>query len=151
MLVLDKLEDVGNFGAIIRTAAAVGVSAIFVSGDNQAPVNGTVFKTSAGNILKVKIIKTPNINQIIKKLKELKFWTYAVDMPENAKGGDLWDQKFDTNTAFVLGGEGKGVSEKVRENCDFITPIPMENGVESLNVSVSGAIAMYEWKRQQKK
>lgn len=73
VLVLDKLEDVGNFGAIIRTAAAVGVSAIFVSGDNQAPVNGTVFKTSAGNILKVKIVKTPNINQTVKKLKELKF------------------------------------------------------------------------------
>ena len=51
----------------------------------------------------------------------------------------------------MLGGEGKGVSEKVRENCDFIMPIPMMNGVESLNVSVSGAIAMYEWKRQQKK
>jgi 23S rRNA (guanosine2251-2'-O)-methyltransferase len=65
-------------------------------------------------------------------------------MPENSKGGDLWEQKFDTNTALILGGEGRGVSEKVREACDFIIPIPMENGVESLNVSVSGAIAMYE-------
>lgn len=144
VLVLDKIEDVGNFGAIIRSAAATGVSAIFVSGDNQAPVNGTVFKTSAGNISKVKIIKVVNINQIVQKLKDLKFWTYAVDMLENSRGGDLWYQKFDTNTALVLGGEGSGVSQKVRENCDFVMPIPMENGVESLNVSVSGAIAMYE-------
>jgi 23S rRNA (guanosine2251-2'-O)-methyltransferase len=73
VLLLDKIEDVGNFGAIIRTAAAVGVSAIFVSGDKQAPVNGTVFKTSAGNISKVKIIKVSNINQMISKLKDLKF------------------------------------------------------------------------------
>ncbi len=148
VLVLDRIEDVGNFGAIIRTAVAVGVSAIFVSGDNQAPVNGTVFKTSAGNISKVKIIKTPNVNQIVKKLKELKFWTYALDMPKDLKKGDLWNQKFDSHTALVLGGEGKGVSIKVKENCDFITAIPMANDVESLNVSVSGAIVMYEWKRQ---
>ena len=144
---LDKIEDVGNFGAIIRTAAAVGVSAIFISGDGQAPINGTVFKTSAGNISKVKIIKCINIGQIVEKLKELKFWTYAVDM-DKKKGGDLWGQKFDTNTAFILGAEGSGVSLKVREKCDFVIPIPMENNVESLNVSVSGAIVMYEWKRQ---
>jgi 23S rRNA (guanosine2251-2'-O)-methyltransferase len=149
VLVLDKIEDVGNFGAIIRSAAACGVSAIFVSGDKQAPVNGTVFKTSAGNISKVKIVKVVNVGQIVKKLKDLKFWTYAIDMPENADKGGLWDQKFDSNTALVLGGESDGVSLKVREACDFIMPIPMENGVESLNVSVSGAIAMYEWKRQQ--
>lgn len=149
VLVLDKIEDVGNFGAIIRSAAAVGVSAIFVSGDKQAPVNGTVFKTSAGNISKVKIIKVVNIGQIVKKLKDLKYWTYAVDMQDDSESGSLWEQKFDTNTALVLGGEGEGVSLKVREACDFIMPIPMENDVESLNVSVSGAIAMYEWKRQQ--
>ena len=149
VLVLDKMEDVGNFGAIIRTAAAVGVSAIFVSGDNQAPVNGTVFKTSAGNILKVKIIKVVNIGQMIQKLKDLKFWTYAIDMAKGSHKSNLWGQKFDTNTAFILGGEGKGISLKVREKCDFIIPIPMENNVESLNISVSAAIAMYEWKRQE--
>ncbi len=73
VLVLDHIEDVGNFGAIIRTAAAFGVSAIFVPSDRQAPVNGTVFKTSAGNISRVKIIKVPNVNQMISKLKDLKF------------------------------------------------------------------------------
>lgn len=150
VLVLDKIEDVGNFGAIIRTAAAVGVSAIFISGDSQAPVNGTVFKTSAGNISKVKIIKVVNIGQTIKKLKNLKFWTYAVDMAEKKSKKSIWDENFDSRTALILGGEGKGVSLKVKEACDFTVPIPMENGVESLNVSVSGAIAMYEWKRQQK-
>ena len=151
VLVLDHIEDVGNFRAIIRSAAAFGVSAIFVPSDRQAPVNGTVFKTSAGNISKVKIIKIPNVNQLINKLKDLKFWTYAIDMPENSKEGVIWEQKFDSNTAFILGAEGAGVSQKVRENCDFTVPIPMENEVESLNVSVSGAIAMYEWKRQNQK
>ncbi len=150
VLLLDHLEDVGNYGAIIRTAAAADVSVIFVAGDRQAPVNGTVFKTSAGNIAKVKIIKVSNISQMIDRLKDLKFWIYAVDMSEDGKEQNLWQCKFDTNTAFILGGEGRGISAKLKEKSDFILSIPMKNEVESLNVSVSAALVMYEWKRQQK-
>lgn len=154
VLILDKIEDVGNFGALIRTAAAVGVSAIFVPEHNQAPVNGTVFKTSAGNATKVNIINDLNINRVIEDLQKNDFWVYAIDIEEDKKeykSGNIWEQNFSGNTAIVLGAEGNGISEKVLEKCDFVTPIPMGNGVESLNVSVAGAIAMYEWKRQQLK
>ncbi|EFK95320.1 protein containing tRNA/rRNA methyltransferase, SpoU domain [sediment metagenome] len=65
------------------------------------------------------------------------------------KSGNIWEQNFSGNTAIILGSEGNGISEKVLEKCDFIIPIPMENDVESLNVSVAGAVVMYEWKRQQ--
>ncbi len=147
VLILDKIEDTHNFGAIIRTAAAVGVSAIFVASHKQAPVNATVFKTSAGNIFKIKIIQIANLNDTISKLKKDGFWTYAVDMGKDKKD-IIYNQEFDKKTAFVLGSEGKGVSEKIRQNCDFITSIPMQNGVESLNVSVSAAIVLYEYRRQ---
>ena len=151
VLILDKIEDVGNFGALIRTAAAVGVSAIFVPEHNQAPVNGTVFKTSAGNVNKVKIVNNLNLNRVIEDLQKNDFWVYGIDMEDEREypAGNIFEQNFSGNTAIVLGSEGKGISEKILEKCDFITPIPMENGVESLNVSVAGAIAMYEWKRQQ--
>jgi len=149
VLVLDHIEDTHNFGAILRTAAAAGVAGVIVSKDRQAPINGTVYKTSAGNLTHVPIIRVANINQAISKLKEAHFWVSAVDMDEEAKKPlSLWDQKFDSPTVVVIGGEGKGVSEKVRENCDYIVSIPMENEVESLNVSVAAAITLYEWKRQ---
>jgi 23S rRNA (guanosine2251-2'-O)-methyltransferase len=73
VLILDKISDVGNFGAIIRTAAAVGVSAIFVPEHEQAPVNGTVFKTSAGTVSKVRIVRGLNLNQAIEDLKKNDF------------------------------------------------------------------------------
>jgi len=73
VLILDKIEDVGNFGAIIRTAAAAGVSAIFVGEHSQAPINGTVFKTSAGNALKVNIVNDLNLNRVIEDLQRNKF------------------------------------------------------------------------------
>ena len=152
VLILDKISDVGNFGALIRTAVAVGVSAIFVPEHEQAPVNGTVFKTSAGTVSKIRIIKDLNLNQVVEDLKKRDFWIYGIDMDDEREypAGNIWEQNFDGNTAIVLGSEGKGVSQKILEKCDFITPIPMENDVESLNVSVAGAVAMYEWKRQQR-
>jgi 23S rRNA (guanosine2251-2'-O)-methyltransferase len=151
VLVLDRIEDTHNFGAILRTAAATGVSAVFVAKDHQAPINGTVFKTSAGALTRIPIVRVSNINQMIDRLKKMKFWTAAIDIDtENRRTESLFDQTFDTSMAFVLGSEGKGIAEKTRERCDYVISIPMENDVESLNVSVAGAVVMYEWKRQVK-
>jgi 23S rRNA (guanosine2251-2'-O)-methyltransferase len=66
------------------------------------------------------------------------------DTKSEYPAGNIFEQNFSGNTAIILGSEGNGISEKVLEKCDFITPIPMENKVESLNVSVAGAVAMYE-------
>lgn len=149
VLILDGIEDVGNFGAILRSAAAFGVSAVFVLNHNQAPVNGTVFKTSAGNLSKVDIVEVSNINQTIEKLKKDGFWTYALDMVEDKKEQKMvWDEKYDKKTAFILGSEGEGVSQKVLENSDFVVSVPMQKSVESLNVSVTAALCLYEYKRQ---
>jgi 23S rRNA (guanosine2251-2'-O)-methyltransferase len=148
VLILDHIEDTHNFGAILRTAAAVGLAGVIVSKDHQAPLNATVFKTSAGAAIKVPIVQVANINQSIKRLQDEKFWVAAVDMPEK-KGDIVWNQSFDTPMAFVLGSEGKGVSQRTRELCDFTVGLPLENEVESLNVSVAAAGILYEWKQQQ--
>ncbi len=156
VLVLDGVEDVQNFGAIIRTAVAVGVDAVFVSDFHQAPVSGGTFKTSAGTIGKVPIIQFAGMGQVMEDLKKNDFWLYGVDMPDEESekanpypAGNIWQQKFDGRCAIIVGGEGKGISQKAKEKCDFIAPIPMTSGVESLNVSVATAVALYEWKRQQ--
>ena len=149
VLILDHIEDTHNFGALLRTAAAVGVSGVIVGKDRQAPINGVVYKTSAGALTQVPIVHVANINQSIKRLQENKFWIFAVDIDnQKSKIQEIWDQTFDTPVVFVLGAEDKGVSEKTREHADFIISIPMKNNVESLNVSVAGAVVMYEWKRQ---
>lgn len=145
VLVLDQIEDTHNFGAIIRSAAAFGVSAIFVSKHNQAPVNGTVYKTSAGMINVVPIVRVSNINDVIEKLKDLKFWVAGLDGESNK---NIFDEDLQYSIAFVVGNEGNGISSKTKEHCDMLIKIPMSNGVESLNASVSTAISLYEWKRQ---
>jgi 23S rRNA (guanosine2251-2'-O)-methyltransferase len=148
VLILDHIQDTHNFGAILRTAAAIGVSGVLIPKDNQAPLNATVFKTSAGAATKVPVVQVSNVNQCIKRLQESKFWVAAVDMPEK-KSDFVWNHTFDTSMAFVLGSEGKGVSVRTKEICDFTVGLPIENDIESLNVSVAAAAVLYEWKRQQ--
>jgi len=145
ILLLDEIEDPHNFGAILRTAAASGMDAVIVPKHRQAPVSAAVFKTSAGTAGRIPIVRAVNLNQAILKLKDNKFWIAGLDM-----NGDslLWEQTFDVPMAFVIGNEGRGMRQKTSEHCDLLLSIPMYNGVESLNASVSAALVCYEWRRQ---
>lgn len=145
VMILDELEDVANFGAILRTAAAAGISAIIVPKHRQAPVNATVFKTSAGTAGRVPIIRVVNVNQTIATLKEAGFWVAGLD--QNAKT-ELWQQDLVMPLVIVVGNEGKGIREKTLKHCDFTVNLPMYNDVESLNASVSAALVCYEIVRQ---
>ena len=147
VLILDHIQDVSNLGAIIRSATAAGVDAIIVAELNQAPITSAVYKTSAGTVGIIPVIQVGNLNQIIEKLKKKGFWVVGLGM-----GGetDVWGYTFDTPTAIVIGGEGDGMREKTGEHCDVILSIPMQNGVESLNASVTSAIVCYEIMRQRK-
>ncbi|MCC5941631.1 MAG: 23S rRNA (guanosine(2251)-2'-O)-methyltransferase RlmB [Balneolaceae bacterium] len=145
VLLLDEIEDPHNFGAILRTAAASGISAIIVPKHRQAPVNATVFKTSAGTAGRIPIVRAVNLNQAMLQLKENQFWIAGLDMDGTSM---LWEQTFDVPMAFVIGNEGRGMRKKTGEHCDFLLSIPMENGVESLNASVSAALVCYEWQKQ---
>lgn len=145
ILLLDEIEDPGNLGAILRTAVAAGISAVLVPKHRQAPVNATVYKASAGTAGRIPIVRVGNLNQAILKLKDAGFWIGGLEM----KGEQfLWDLEVDRPLAFVIGSEGSGISQKTLEHCDYTFKIPMENNVESLNVSVSAALLCYEWKRK---
>jgi len=140
IVVLDELEDPHNLGAIIRTAAAAGVHGIIVPKAHSAPVSSTVVKVSAGTISLVHIARVANLVRSMQDLKEAGVWFYGVSQ---RSGKSYLDTDFRGPVALVLGNEGKGIRRLVRENCDFFVQIPMQDEVESLNVSVSAAILMY--------
>ena len=145
ILILDGIVDPHNLGAILRTAAAADIAAVLVPKHGQAPINATVFKTSAGTAGKVPIVRMGNLNQAIMKLKDIGFWIAGLDMQGDQ---ELWELEVDRPLAFVLGNEGSGVSKKTLEHCDYKITIPMSNNVESLNASVSAALISYEWRRK---
>lgn len=144
-LVLDEIQDPHNYGAIIRSAAAAGVQGVIVSKNNQASITGTVFKTSAGSLARVPIILVSNIATTLLQLKEKGFWVAGLAMEGDTS---YWKQELTGPMVFVVGNEGRGLRDLTKKRCDHILSIPMEEGVESLNVSVSAALLLYEWKRQ---
>lgn len=144
ILLLDEIEDPHNFGAILRSAAAAGISAVLVPKHRQAPVNATVYKTSAGTAGRIPIVRVGNLNQSILELKEHKFWIAGLDQHAEKT---IWELDATVPLAFVIGSEGKGIRKKTFEHCDFTYKIPMTNQVESLNASVSAALICYEWRR----
>ncbi len=147
VLIFQEIQDPHNAGAMIRTAVASGISAILVPKHNQSPLDGAVWKTSAGMIENIEVVEIGNINETIKKLKDIGFWIFGID--EEGKES-FWDVDMDMPIAFVIGSEGSGTRELTRDLCDFLINIPMEGGVPSLNASVSAALVMYEWKRRRK-
>lgn len=145
ILLLDEIKDPHNVGAILRSAAAAGIAAVLVPKHRQAPINATVYKTSAGTAGKIPIVRVGNLNQSIMKLKDTGFWIAGLSME-----GDhmLWDLEVDRALAFVIGSEESGIHQKTLEHCDYAFSIPMHNNVESLNASVSAALVSYEWNRK---
>lgn len=138
LVMLDHLEDPHNFGAIIRTCEALGISGIIIPNDRAVSINSTVVKTSVGAIEYVSIVKVPNLQVAIKKLKENNFWIIGTDM----KGTDYRELDYNMNTCLVIGNEGKGISNVIKNNCDYIVTIPMKGKIDSLNASVSCGIIL---------
>lgn len=147
VLLLHGIEDPHNFGAILRSAAAAGINAVIIPMQNQAPVNATVFKTSAGTAGRIPIIRVHNINQGLKDLKATGFDIIGLD---GSAKQDVWEADLDRPLAFMIGNEGEGISPGNLKRCDTLVKIPMENDVESLNASVSAALVSYEWMRKRK-
>jgi 23S rRNA (guanosine2251-2'-O)-methyltransferase len=142
--VLGEVQDPHNVGAIIRSAAAFGISAVLIPKHHQAQVTGTVVKTSAGMTFRITLISIGNVNDALQKLKDKGFWVYGLTM----SGQPLSQEKFDTPAAFVFGNEGDGIREKTLEHCDIKLAIPMHPRCESLNVSVSAGIVFATWSTQ---
>jgi len=145
LLLLDGVEDPGNLGAIMRTAAAAGVDGVILSRHQSAPVNETVWKTSAGMVTRLAIALCSSLGQVIERLKKTGYWTIGMDA---RAGQSLYQFSFPERTALVMGGEHRGLSRLVKERCDHLVSIPHRGEVESLNVSAAAAIALFEIVRQ---
>lgn len=145
VLLLHGIEDPHNFGAILRSAAAAGIEAVIIPMQNQAPVNATVFKTSAGTAGRIPIIRIHNLNQGIKDLKATGFSIVGLD---GSAKQTIWESDLDKPIAFMIGSEGEGIHHSNLKRCDSLVNIPMEHKVESLNASVSAALVSYEWMRR---
>lgn len=146
VLILDHLEDPHNFGAIIRTAEAAGVDGIIIPKDRSVEVNGTVIKVSAGAIHNMKIVRVTNLVNTMKYLQKKGFWFTGTDM--DGTSYDTLDYR--GNIGLVIGNEGKGMSDLVAKNCDFIASIPMKGTINSLNASVAAGIVIFEAVKQRK-
>jgi 23S rRNA (guanosine2251-2'-O)-methyltransferase len=142
VVVLAEVQDPHNVGAIIRSAAAFGLSAVFIPEHNQAGITGAVVKTSAGMAFRIPLVSIGNINYTLKVLKEKGFWTYGLAMEGSAP---LEGESFALPIAFVVGNEGHGIREKTLAACDVTLSIPMHPRTESLNAAVSAAIVFYAW------
>ena len=136
-VILDKLNDPNNLGAIIRSCDAFGVDGIIIPNKNSIGITETVVKVSTGAIFYVPVIPVSNINQTILKLKKKNFWVIGTDASASKS---IYDVKFDCNLALIIGSEGFGMSQLVQKNCDFLVKIPMTGHVNSLNASVSAGI-----------
>ena len=144
-VLLDELQDPHNVGAIIRSAAAFGASAVLMPEHNQAPITGAVIKASAGMAFRIPLVQIGNVNNTIRILKEKGFWVYGLAMDGEK---NVAQESFDKSTLFIIGNEGEGIRAKTLELCDIKLHIPMHPKCESLNAAVSAAIVLYAWSTQ---
>ena len=145
LLILDGVTDPHNLGACLRVADAMGVHAVIAPKDRAVGLNATVSKVASGAAETVPYIPVTNLARTMRDLKARDIWITGTD--EHA-AIDLTAAKLDGARALVLGAEGEGMRRLTRENCDELVRIPMLGGVESLNVSVSAGICLYEARRQ---
>ncbi len=145
ILILDRITDVRNFGAICRTAEVAGVTAVVIPERGGAQVNGEAVKTSSGGLNFLPVCREANLVQVIKNLQASGLRVIACT--EKASGY-FYDQDMSLPTAIVMGSEEDGIASDIIRICDGLARIPQFGEVESLNVSVASGIAIYEAIRQ---
>jgi 23S rRNA (guanosine2251-2'-O)-methyltransferase len=145
ILVLDGVQDPHNLGACLRSADAFGVHAVIAPKDRAVGITSTVEKVACGAAETVPYITVTNISRTLRELKERDIWVVGADGEAQA---DLHTFKHTGPLAIVLGAEGEGLRRLTKETCDQLVRIPMLGSVESLNVSVSTGVFLYEARRQ---
>ena len=141
ILVLDGVQDPHNLGACLRSADATGVDAVIIPKDRAVKLTPTARKVAAGGAETVPVLEVTNIARCLQDLKQAGVWIYGTS-------GDatelIYDFKFDSPVALVMGSEGEGLRRLTMEQCDHLMKLPMQGAVESLNVSVATGICLYE-------
>jgi 23S rRNA (guanosine2251-2'-O)-methyltransferase len=145
VLLVDGVTDPRNLGALMRSAEGAGVGALVLAKDRTVGITPAVVKSSSGAWIHLKIARCGNVARTLEQLKEAGYWIAAL-----AAGGETSIYRLDTTRKLVIvvGSEGRGVRDIVRKGSDFVVDIPMRGKVGSLNVSVAGAVALYEIARR---
>jgi 23S rRNA (guanosine2251-2'-O)-methyltransferase len=146
-LALDGVEDPHNLGALLRSADGSGVDGVILPERRSAPLSGTTAKSSAGASEHVRIAQVVNLTRALETLKKHHVWVVGLDERGTP---DYTDFDFKQDCCLVLGSEGSGLHELVKRTCDHLLRIPMAGSVSSLNVSVAGAVVMFEAMRQRR-
>lgn len=146
-LILHNIRSAHNIGSIFRTADAVGVSKIYITGYSPRPTDKfgrpvkEIAKTALGAEKDIEWEYEKKVAKVIKKLKAEKFQIIAIEQSKNSKDYKKVKPKFPI--AFILGNEVKGISKQLLDSCDVIAEIPMMGNKESLNVGVSAGVALF--------
>ena len=145
IVILDKVTDVRNFGAITRTAECANIDAIIIPEKGSAQISGDAVKTSAGALLKIPVCRVKNLSETIKYLQQSGIQLVAA----TEKASDFYYKvDFSIPTAILLGAEDRGVDMEYLKVADQMVKIPILGEIESLNVSVAASILMYEAVKQ---
>ncbi|MEH0157794.1 23S rRNA (guanosine(2251)-2'-O)-methyltransferase RlmB [Limibacter armeniacum] len=145
ILVLDRVTDVRNFGAIARTAECAGMHAIVIPSKGSAQIGSDAIRTSAGALSHIPVCRTENLMEAIHYLKNSGLQVVAC----TEKGGDtIYTPDYSAPTAIVMGSEEDGISNEIMIQSDYLSKIPMGGRVGSLNVSVAAGIIIFEALRQ---
>lgn len=145
ILILDRITDPHNLGAVIRSAVCLGADGIVIPRHNSAEINHTVIKTSSGSVNYIKIAKETNLSNTIFFLKDKGYFIAGTEMNCSKT---IFETDFKIPLALIIGSEGEGIRNNLKNHCDFLVRIPMTGKLDSLNVSVSAAIFLYEIFRQ---
>lgn len=146
VLLLDRVTDPQNVGAILRTAVAVGADAIVLPLRRGALITPGVHRASAGLSFVAPVAAPQNLAQAVRTLKEANYWVAAADAGEGSEPATAFD--WPGRTALIVGSEGEGVGQLLLRESDFRVALPMDPRVESLNVAVATGALAYLWRRQ---
>jgi len=145
ILVLDRITDVRNFGAICRTAECAGVHGIVVPEKGSAQITGDAIKTSAGALNHISICRVRNLGKTIRFLQDNGLFVLAcTEKTDNP----VFDFDFNRPIAIIVGSEENGISQDCLRTADALGKLPMQGKISSLNVSVAAGVLMYEVVRQ---
>ena len=145
VVALDELEDPQNFGAIVRSAVAMGATAVVWPEHRSAPLSAATFRASAGAVEHARLVKTGSLPNALLRMRERGLAVVGLD----ASATETIDaQDLRGPVALVVGAEGKGLRKTVKSACTALARLPMRGPIASLNASVAIAIALYEAVRQ---
>jgi 23S rRNA (guanosine2251-2'-O)-methyltransferase len=146
LLLLDNVQYVTNFGALLRTAEIIGVHGVIIPEHRQAGVTAQVRKASAGAVDFMNVAQVTNLAQTIDELKKQNIWVVGIE--EAPKAIPYTQGDYTGPIAFVVGSEVDGLRRLTRDKCDYMVQLPMWGKTPSLNVSVAGSIVLYEARMQ---